>query len=161
MTDPTESLPGPAADDAVEAHEEKAERLVVDRHQVEGLRSGVLTLVVMVVGFGLILAWTGWENQHTEERQDATDQRLDRAVDDLSAANKRIEALVQEHQGDASRTAAKECVENHVRYEWLQQALAHVAESTGMSEAESAELRAIFPAPACDRGEAEAELTEG
>lgn len=161
MTDPTEPLPGPAADDAVEAHEEKTERLVVDRHQVEGLRSGVLTLVVMVVGFGLILAWSGCENQHTEERQDATDQRLDRAVDDLAVQNERLDALLQERAAEVSVAAATVCVQSHVRYEWLQQALAHVAESTGMSEAETAELRSIFPAPACDRGEAEAELTEG
>lgn len=146
MIDPTE----PEGD-------EPEERLVVDRHQVEGLRSSARTLIVMVLGFGLLLGYSACQADRTDDDQAATDERLDAAIDDLEAQNRRLDAVIQERADEAARAAAVDCVQSHVRYELLSRALQVLADS----EAEAAEALAIFPNPACDLGEAQAELAGG
>ena len=144
MVTPTDTPPEP-------------EKIEVDRHQVEGLRDAARTLVAIVVALGLVLAYSSWQGDNVDERQDGTDQRLDRALDDLETQTERLDRVIEERAAEVSRVAALECVRGHVRYELLSRALEVLADT----DAEAAEALGIFPNPDCDLGEAQAELAGG
>ena len=128
---------------------------------VRRLYRGVQLLVAMTVLFGLLFGIDAYQDQETDDHQDATDARLDDALADLEATNLRLEEEIAARAAEASREAARACIGSHIRYALLQQVLTAIGRNTAMSDVEVAELLRVFPAPACDRGEAEAELATG
>jgi hypothetical protein len=136
-------------DDPVE--EEPGEVIEVPRASVEQLDRSTRWLIALVVAMGLLGAWDSYKDRQVDEHQAATDARLDQAIDDLEDQAARLDEVVQQRADDAARAAATECVRVHVRYDLLQRIL----DALGASD----ETRAILPPPACDLGEAQAELT--
>jgi hypothetical protein len=137
--------------DPVDPEEPTGETIEVPRASVEQLDRSTRWLIALVVAMGLLGAWDSYKDRQVDEHQAATDARLDQAVADLEDQAERLDEVVQQRADDAARAAATECVRAHVRFDLLQRIL----DDLGASD----ETRAILPPPACDLGEAQAELT--